>query len=56
VAALAGDVVVEGSPRANPITHRHFDPIGMVEAFPTFAWTPLADGLAESVRAAAAAR
>jgi UDP-glucose 4-epimerase len=56
VAALAGDVVVEGSPRANPITHRHFDPIGMVQAFPTFAWTPLADGLAESVRAAAAAR
>jgi len=52
VAELAGTpVVVEGSPRANPITHRHFDTAAAREAFPTFAWTPLEEGLKRTLAA-----
>jgi nucleoside-diphosphate-sugar epimerase len=50
VAGLVGeDVAVQGSPRQNPITHRHFDTAATREAFPDFAWTPLSEGLRTTV-------
>jgi UDP-glucose 4-epimerase len=45
------DVAVEGSPRQNPITHRHFDVAATQAAFPGFAWTPLRDGLGRTIAA-----
>jgi nucleoside-diphosphate-sugar epimerase len=42
---LAGDGAVEGSPRQNPITHRHFDTAAAQAAFPGFAWTSLREGI-----------
>ena len=54
VAAAAGEgVEVVGTPRQNPITHRHFDITETLRAFPTFTYTPLADALGEFVRASA---
>lgn len=43
-------VSVEGTPRQNPITHRHFDITETLKAFPQFSYTPLAAALAESHR------
>lgn len=45
-----GDVQIEGSPRANPVTHRHFDVSALYHAFPEFRLTALEDGLADSFR------
>ena len=39
------------SPRATPITHRYFDVSALREAFPSFEFTSLGEGLAEMVRA-----
>lgn len=39
-------VAIEGSPRRNPITHRHFDVRTRIRAFPEFRPTPLAEGIA----------
>ena len=51
IAGLCGDgVQVEGSPRANPITHRHFDIAMTVKAFPSFRYTALPDGLSETLK------
>jgi nucleoside-diphosphate-sugar epimerase len=51
VAGLAaGPVEIKGSPRQSPITHRHFDITGCLKAFPTFRYTPLADGLRRAAR------
>ncbi|MGE0391993.1 MAG: NAD-dependent epimerase/dehydratase family protein [Vicinamibacterales bacterium] len=53
VAELAGrPVAIEPSPRANPITHRHFDVTARIQAFPDLQMTTLADGLRRSVEAA----
>ncbi len=54
-ARLAGELsgrvaVLEPSARANPITHRHFDIIGLIKAFPAFHPTALREGLAASLR------
>jgi UDP-glucose 4-epimerase len=50
VVELAPDgVVIESSPRANPITHRHFDTAAAQKAFPTFHWTSLREGLTKTV-------
>ncbi len=46
---LAGSGAVEGSPRQNPITHRHFDTAAAQAAFPGFAWTSLRDGIERMV-------
>ena len=43
------DVAIEGSPRQNPITHRHFDTAAVRGSFPTFGWTPLREGIARTV-------
>ena len=45
VALAPRPVEITTSPRQNPITHRHFDITGAHKAFPTFRYTPLADGL-----------
>ncbi len=42
---------VEATPRANPITHRHFDIAATVEAFPTFRFVPVREGLAAMIAA-----
>jgi hypothetical protein len=38
-------VVIEPSPRQNPTTHRQFDIINVIRAFPGTRFTPLRDGL-----------
>jgi len=51
IAGLCVDhVEIEGSPRANPITHRHFDIAATRHAFPEFRLTAIQDGLAETFR------
>ena len=42
---FANRVDVTGTPRQNPITHRHFDPTATHKAFPEFRYTALATGL-----------
>jgi nucleoside-diphosphate-sugar epimerase len=52
VVKLSGKPVeVRGTPRQNPITHRHFDITECLKAFPQFRYTPLGDGLARAARA-----
>lgn len=47
IAARSGrPVAIEGSPRRNPITHRHFDVRARLKAFPEFRPTALERGLA----------
>jgi UDP-glucose 4-epimerase len=54
VAALApGPVAIKGTPRQNPVTHRHFDIADCLKAFPQFHFTPLSDGLARVARESA---
>jgi len=48
---VPGPVEVVGLPRTTPVTHRHFDVTATLQAFPQFRFTPLAEGLAETVAA-----
>jgi len=43
-----GSVEIRATPRQNPITHRHFDIVDCLKAFPDFHYTSLRDGLALS--------
>ncbi|MEO5341295.1 MAG: NAD-dependent epimerase/dehydratase family protein [Magnetococcus sp. MYC-9] len=43
-------VAIQGTPRQNPVTHRHYDPSACLKAFPDFHYTSLADGLAATRR------
>jgi nucleoside-diphosphate-sugar epimerase len=44
--ALAGSKSeIRGTPRQNPITHRHFDITESLKAFPEFHYVPLDEGL-----------
>lgn len=52
VSSICGDVAIVPSPRANPITHRHFDISTLVAAFPAFRFTSLRAGLDGTVRQA----
>ena len=45
VVACCPDTRLEFSPRATPITHRHFDVAATLRAFPTMRFTPLRVGL-----------
>ena len=45
VVGIAGQGDVKGTPRQNPITHRHFDTTACLKAFPEFAYTALGEGL-----------
>lgn len=46
---------IRGTPRANPITHRHFDTTECLKAFPQFRYTPLREGLERAARESAGA-
>ena len=46
VALSPRPVEIRGTPRQNPITHRHFDITDCLKAFPEFHYIPLRDGLA----------
>jgi len=48
VAAQGSRSAVNGTPRQNPITHRHFDIADCLKAFPRFRYTALADGMKRS--------
>ncbi len=50
-AVLARPVTIVGSPRANPITHRHFDTSALRAAFPTLPITSLDEGLKRTLAA-----
>jgi UDP-glucose 4-epimerase len=50
VAQVEKPVPIRGTPRQNPITHRHFDVTECLKAFPQFRYTPLRDGLALAAR------
>ena len=51
VVALAGSKSeIRGTPRQNPITHRHFDIADCLKAFPQFHYTPLKEGLARATQ------
>jgi nucleoside-diphosphate-sugar epimerase len=45
-----GRVAIDCLPRSTPITHRHFDVTATLKAFPSFRFTPLAEGLAATVQ------
>jgi nucleoside-diphosphate-sugar epimerase len=52
VAEISGKPTpIRGTPRQNPITHRHFDITECLKAFPRFSYTPLREGLARAARA-----
>ena len=47
VAVIAGNVAVEGRPRAaGPILHRHYDVTALFRSFPEFRLTPRDEALA----------
>jgi UDP-glucose 4-epimerase len=50
VALSPRSVEIRGTPRQNPITHRHFDITDCLKAFPEFHYIPLRDGLARVVK------
>jgi len=51
VVSLAGSrSEIRGTPRQNPITHRHFDITDCLKAFPKFRYTPLDEGLARAMQ------
>jgi UDP-glucose 4-epimerase len=50
VALSPRSVEIRGTPRQNPITHRHFDITDCLKAFPEFHYIPLRDGLARVAR------
>jgi len=45
ISTAYGPVAVEGTPRRNPITHRHFDVTALLKAFPHVAITPFGAGV-----------
>lgn len=53
VALAGGKSAIKGSPRQNPITHRHFDIAGSYRAFPTFNYIALHDGMQRAMTAEA---
>jgi UDP-glucose 4-epimerase len=52
VALAGGKSEVRGTPRQNPVTHRHFDITGSLKAFPQFHYVPLSEGLARVAKEA----
>jgi len=44
-AQFAKPVRIEDSPRANPVTHRHYDPTNLIKAFPGFRFIALEEGI-----------
>jgi len=54
--AVGGTVEITPSPRANPVTHRHFDITNLISAFPDFRFTDPREGVTAMVRELATAR
>jgi UDP-glucose 4-epimerase len=50
VALSPRPVEVRGTPRQNPVTHRHFDITDCLKVFPEFHYVPLRDGLARAAK------
>lgn len=50
VSAAGSASEIRPTPRANPITHRHFDITDCLKSFPQFHYTPFADGVARVQR------
>jgi UDP-glucose 4-epimerase len=48
VASLYSKTEIECLPRANPISHRHFDITATLKAFPSFRYAAVTDGLGET--------
>ncbi|HIJ83248.1 MAG: NAD-dependent dehydratase [Magnetococcales bacterium] len=48
VALFEKPVAIQGTPRQNPVMHRHYDSTAGFKAFPDFHYTPLKDGLAQT--------
>jgi len=44
---------IKGSPRQNPISHRHFDIVDSLKSFPAFNYVPLREGMQRAVQAEA---
>lgn len=44
-------IEIAGTPRANPVTYRRYDPTNLIKAFPDFRFTSLSDGVASVHRA-----
>ncbi len=53
VALAPKPVAIRGTPRQNPITHRHFDITDCIKAFPEFHFVPLSEGLARVAKESA---
>ena len=53
VAVSGRPVEIRGTPRQNPIIHRHFDITDCLKAFPEFHYLPLEDGLARVAKESA---
>jgi UDP-glucose 4-epimerase len=53
VALSPRSVEIRGTPRQNPITHRHFDITDGLKAFPEFRYVPLREGLARVAKESA---
>jgi len=53
VALSSRPVEIRGTPRRNPITHRHFDITDGLKAFPEFHYIPLREGLARVAKESA---
>jgi UDP-glucose 4-epimerase len=50
VAAMAGrDVAIQPTPRQSPITHRSFDIVNLIRAFPNMRFTPMQEGIAATI-------
>ncbi len=49
-ALFEGKLRIETSPRANPVTYRHYDVTALLKAFPDFYFTPLERGLEETFK------
>ena len=50
IALSPRSVEIRGTPRQNPIPHRHFDITDCLKAFPEFHYVPLRDGLARAAK------
>ena len=54
-AQFSGHVEIVSTPRATPITHRHYDVTNLIKAFPDYRFIPLEEGVARCHRETAGA-
>ncbi len=46
-------IEIASTPRANPVTHRHYDVTNLIKAFPDFRFIPPEEGIARVLKEAA---